>query len=401
MPRQFDSCVASLTEQGESQEFACRACEMAFWNEHGLTIPTALAANFDPQGADLAEAAGVIAAELAAGDQEDSVFVVLGPMHPVESEALLSYGAAVQAEGGEKALLRECEVLTPGTYNGFPFSADELRDYARNHSPADPPPIIKDHNLKDADNGHGYVRGMRYDEESQMLLCLAEFLGSHAVERVKDKRWKKLSGRFNISENPERRRMTELSVTLKPAFTGSRIGRKKEAPMSKGSAEQAKLSAQNGTEKPVPTPPPETEATLTKSAREIELEAKLAAAEEQAAKKDSDFEAKLAARRAREDEKDWQLLLHAGVTEPHMKDAELSFMGQLPEDLKEAYIELSQGRSKATRYGRQSTPTVPEAVEDTTALLADDKKKQEVMLAAAQAALGQTTTNGKAAEGSH
>ncbi len=49
--------------------------------------------------------------------------------------------------------------------------------------------------------------------------------------------------------------------------------------MSKGSAEEAKLSAQNGTEKPVPTPPNTEEVTLTKSAREIELEAKLAAAQ--------------------------------------------------------------------------------------------------------------------------
>lgn len=380
MPKQYDQCVAELTAQGVPSDHACRACEVAFWQQHGVTVGTALANGFEPAGEPLMEAAGVVAAELAASNPEDTAaFVPSGELRILDYDTFAKLNAEqpdLRIFQGNTALLRECEVLEPGTYNGFPFSAEECQDYVRNFDPADPPLIIKDHNLADADNSHGYVRALRWDEANQKVLALAEFLGAHACERVEDRRWKKLSGRFIISKSPERRRMTELSVTLKPAYAGARIGAKtKEVHMSEGAAKLSQAPP-GAVEQPNDQVATLAQREAAVAAKEAELEAKLAAEQKRALE-----------RRKREDQKDWELLLHQGLTVPHLKDKELAFMGRLSEEDKEAYLDLRQSDNSPGRrldFGRKS---VPETIDKVVSLAADDDR-QEVLLQSARAAVG-------------
>lgn len=405
MPKQFDACVMCLTEAGHDQGRAARACQAAFWQEHGVTVGVALAAGFEPEG-DLTEHAALVAAELAdQGDEGDSVFVLGGRLKPVSSEdeeACLSAYDGVQ-KTNEQSLLTESEVLEPGVYNGHEFTPAYLAAVARNYDPSKPPPIVKDHKLDDADACYGRVRGLRYDAENEKLLSLSEFLGSHAIERVKDGRWTQLSGRFLMRSQ----RMTELSVTLNPAYTGSRIKSKSEvARMSKQT--QAKLSkeeAPEGTAAPAPDPTPQApaanEVTLEKSPRELEVEAKLAEAEAKLAEvnaREAKREEEIKLRRQREDEKDWELLLAQGYAEPRTKEKELAFMGRLDEDEKEEFLSLRRDFGKIREYGRKSTADVPDApVSEPEAQLSE---KQDALMGVMRAAAGipQPSTNGQAAK---
>lgn len=379
MPKQYDHCVAELTAQGVPSNHACRACEVAFWQQHGVSVGTALANGFEPAGEPLTEAAGVVAAELAAEDPEDAAaFVPSGELRILDYDTFAKLNAEqpqLQIFQGNSAMLRECEVLEPGTYNGIPFSAEECQDYVRNFDPADPPPIIKDHNLADADNSHGYVRALRWNEQQQKVLALAEFLGAHACERVEDRRWKKLSGRFVISKSPERRRMTELSVTLRPAYAGARIGaKKKEVHMSEGAAKLSQAPPPGPVENDQVATLAQREAAV--AAKEAELEAKLAEENKRAQE-----------RRKREDQKDWELLLHQGLTVPHLREKEIAFMGRLSEEDKEAYLDLRQSDNNPGRrveFGRKSVP----AGADKEVTLSSEDSRQEALLSAARQAVG-------------
>lgn len=403
MPKQFDACVATLTDSGHDQDRACRACQAAFWQEHGVTVGVALQAGFDPEG-DLTDHASLVAAELAEqGDEGDSVFVLGGRLKPVSSEdeeACLSAYDGV-AKTNDQSLLTESEVLEPGVYNGHEFTPVYLAAVAKNYDPSKPPPIVKDHKLDDADACYGRVRGLRYDAENEKLLSLSEFLGSHAIERVKDGRWTQLSGRFLMRSQ----RMTELSVTLNPAYTGSRIKSKSEvARMSKQT--QAKLSKDEteGTAAPALDPAPQTpaaaEVTLEKTPREIEVEAKLAEAEAKLAEseeRETKREAEIKLRRSREDEKDWELLLAQGYAEPRTKDKELAFMGRLEEADKEEFLSLRRDLGKIREYGRKSSADVQDPVAEPEAKLSE---KQDALMGVMRAAAGIPTpsTNGHAAK---
>jgi len=74
-------------------------------------------------------------------------------------------GDAPPADANVPRLLREAEVLRPGTYTDMSgqrvaFTVDDLHEYARNYNPADPPPIQLDHS-KSARDTQGYVRALR------------------------------------------------------------------------------------------------------------------------------------------------------------------------------------------------------------------------------------------------
>lgn len=393
MPKQYDACVLCLTDAGHDQGRASRACQAAFWQEHGVTVGVALAAGFDPEG-DLSDHAALVAAELAEqGDDGDSVFVLGGRLKPVageEEEACLS-AFAVEKKTNPQSLLTQSEVLEPGVYNGHEFTPDYLRAVAKNYNPSQPPPIVKDHKLDDADACYGRVRGLRFDEDSQKLLSLSEFLGSHAIERVQDGRWDKLSGRFLMRSQ----RMTELSVTLNPAYTGSKIKTKTEVRMSKKTQEETPGTAAVATET---QQTPAAEVKLEKSARELELEAKLADSEAKLAKADEretkrEEEAQL--RRKREDEKDWELLLAQGFTEPYLEEAEKGFIAKLSEATKEDYLALRRSMNKVHDFTRKSNPSVPTGpVKDENVTLSD---KQSAVMEAAFAAAGITKSNGQTA----
>lgn len=404
MPKQFDACVATLTDAGHDSDRACRACQTAFWQEHGVTVGVALQAGFDPEG-DLADHASLVAAELAdQGDEGDSVFVLGGRLRPVSSadeEACLSAYEGV-AKTNEQSLLTESEVLEPGVYNGHEFTTAYLMAVAKNYNPSMPPPIVKDHKLDDADACYGRVRGLRYDTENEKLLSLSEFLGSHAIERVKDGRWTQLSGRFLMRSQ----RMTELSVTLNPAYTGSKIKNKKSEVARMSKQTQAKLSqeeAPEGTAAPAldPTPqaPAAAEVTLEKSPRELEVEAKLAEAEAKLAQANEQT-AKLAEevklRRDREDDRDFELLLAQGYAEPRTKEKELAFMSRLDEADKEAFLSLRRDLGKIREYGRKTTADIPDAIKEPSVNLSErDEALMDVMRATAGI---KPSTNGQAAK---
>lgn len=189
--------------------------------------------------------------------------------------------------------------------------------------------------------------------------------------------------------------MTELSVTLNPAYTGSKIKTKTEVRMSKKTQEETPGTAAVATDTTQQTPAAEVK--LEKSARELELEAKLADSEAKLAKSDEreakrEEEAQL--RRKREDEKDWELLLAQGFTEPYLEEAEKGFMAKLSEDTKEDFLALRRSMNKVHDFTRKSNPSAPAGpVKDENVTLSD---KQNAVMQAAREAAG-IKTNGQTA----
>jgi len=105
-------------------------------------------------------------------------------------------GDAPATDPGVPRLLKEAEVLRPGTYvdmsgKRVTFTEADLQAYAASFNAQDPPPIQLDHS-KSARDTQGYVR--RLAVVDGRLMALAEFLGSYAVDNVRAGLWKKLSG---------------------------------------------------------------------------------------------------------------------------------------------------------------------------------------------------------------
>lgn len=400
MPDQFDFCCYDLTQTGASAEMAKRACSIAFWQQNGMSPAVAAGRGVNPPGSITVAAKRVYSQLSEAGG---NMLLCVSSRSLATTVRLDQFG--YQAEDCEAPReMREAVVLYPGTFNGVDFTADDCKAYADNYDPANPPPVILDHDMTNADNCHGYVRGLMWDAEAQELVALAEFLGEHAVERVRDRRWKRLSGAFMISEDPFQRVMVELSVTLRPAVAGARVLSKSEtveatmpnpeqekeeaAPAEVAAPETETAPEDQPAEEPVETPAPAAPVAQMSAAEVevIELRAQVA---------------KLASERAelrvKEDKKDWQLLLAEGYTEPSLGPDQLAFMATLSEPQKEQFLTLCRKRGKMHQFGRKSSPEVPnEPIEDTNVQLSE---KQNLLMGAMRQAAGiPQSTNGHAAK---
>lgn len=144
--------------------------------------------------------------------------------------------------------------------------------------------------------------------------------------------------------------------------------------MSKKTQEEAPGTAAGAPEAAQQTPAAEVK--LEKSAREIEVEAKLAEAEAKLAEA-NEREVKLAdevkLRRAREDDRDFELLLAQGYAEPRTKEAELAFMARLDESEKEAFLSLRRDLGKIREYGRKSSADIPDPISEPSVKLSEQE----------------------------
>lgn len=397
MPDQFDFCCFDLAQTGASAEMARRACSIAFWQQNGMSADVASKRGLNPPGSITMAAKRVYSQLSEAGG---NMLLCVSSRSLTATVRLDQFG--YQAEPCEAPReTREAVVLYPGTYNGVEFTAADCKAYADNFDPANPPPVILDHDMTNADNCHGYVRGLLWDAESQELVALAEFLGEHAVERVRDRRWKRLSGAFMISEDPTQRVMVELSVTLRPAVAGARVlaksetveatmpdpeVEKEEAAPAEVAADTEEVPEETPAEEPAPTVPE----PVKMSAAEVELL--------QLRAKVAEYETERVELRAKEDKKDWQLLLAEGYTEPSLGPDQLAFMSTLSEGQKDQFLKLCRQRGKMHQFGRKSSAEVPSGpIEDKNKPLELSEKENE-LLNAMRSAAKIPTTNGQAAK---
>lgn len=397
MPDQFDFCCYDLSATGVNAEMAKRACSIAFWQQNGMSPEVAASRGINPVGSITMAAKRVYSQLSEAGGN----MLLCVSSRNLETVRLDQFSYQSEACDGAPREMREAVVLYPGTFNGVDFTDEDCKVYADNYDPSNPPPVILDHDMSNADNCHGYVRGLLWDAEAQELVALAEFLGEHAVERVRDRRWKRLSGAFMISEDPTQRVMVELSVTLRPAVAGARVlaksetveatmpdpeVEKEEAAPAEVAADTEEVPEETPAEEPVPTVPE----PVKMSAAEVELL--------QLRAKVAEYETERVELRAKEDKKDWQLLLAEGYTEPSLGPDQLAFMATLSEGQKDQFLKLCRQRGKMHQFGRKSSAEVPSGpIEDKNKPLELSEKENE-LLNAMRSAAKIPTTNGQAAK---
>lgn len=368
MPRAFDMCCLNLQEGGMAPEDAKRACGVAFWGTYGKGPRAADAEGFDPPD-DLAP----LARNVALSEDEPDRPQAWGPrsllVAPNRPELITLAGLISPPADTDKSLWREVEIITPGEYNGFPFTEEIILEFVAAFDPSDPVPLYTDH-YESEDNKHGFLRAVRWDDSTKWMRGLVEVLGKYACERVLDGRWKKLSGGFWTSVP---RSMFELSFVGRPAVTGARIGRNGEKHMSKpvtppaaatpetaaatAAPETATLSAQaTAATTPAATTevvqaPAQLAASPAESPEIAQLNARIAQLE-------AGREADRKRLRTESDLRDFVALMESGHSTAAMREAEIAFLSSLTEEQKPKYLELRKQLPQAWKPGRGSTATL-------------------------------------------
>lgn len=252
----------------------------------------------------------------------------------------------------------------------YEFMSEDLQAMASAFRASDPPPVLVNH-AWDADKIYGHVRAMRYDSGTQRLRVLLEFLGDHACQRVKDGRWRKLSGGFTVTRGDRSKsRVDEASVTPFPMVGEAQIDKTTEVSMSKTATpppdgedkkkeETVAASAQPAAPQ-TPPPAPKVDpvqaqapaADVTKDPAFLALQKQFQDLQAERAQE------KLEARQA-QDKADLIQLVAEGYSLPEegLQAKEAAFMAKLSIDQKADYLALRRSLPKAWQSGgRQSVP---------------------------------------------
>ena len=316
------------------------------------------------------------------------------------------------AAKGQPSLFKAATLLVPIylPYWDYEFTVEDLQAMATNFDAKDPPPILLNHDW-DADKIQGHVRAMRYDESTQRLRVLLEFLGESACTYVTDKRWRKLSGGFRIPRDPEdgapihsKASVLEASVTPFPMvgeakmdMTEVNMEDKKPAGEEKGKPTAAESQTPAAGASDVSAQAKDTKITagdisshpdfLALQAKAAKAEAKVDANEVRLQALEAQYAQQQADIRKKADEDFIEALIGAGFSTPALKDDEIKVLASLNGAARDSYIALrKQLPAKAwPDGGRQSDTTLSHPGQDVQA-------QQEARLVALAAKIG---TNGE------
>jgi hypothetical protein len=355
---------------------ACRACEIAFWQAHGMTVEAAERYGLDPGGS-LVDAAWMSTVELsskalAQPDRHVGLTWELTAQGPDKVD-LSAFGFEPEPTK-RRRLFREVLMLAPGRFNSFDFTDAHLRNCANNFSKMDNPPILIDHEVS-AKNLLGWIRGLRYepgwDEDSSRLLGLWEFLGEEACSKVEDGVYKRISGSFLLPKEPSEQRVLEGSIVVRGAYDRGPFDRAQilggETTMSVPKAAAAAQSVSLSTAAPAtkdgnnPNPAPEAQpepapaapaaspepapvALSADSAQVLQLLQQVVSNQQALSQEVKDLKEERSQRVALErkalDDQAYQDLVRLGKSAPALKDKELKILSELPPGARESYLEL-------------------------------------------------------------
>lgn len=343
------------------EDRACSACAIAFWDAFGMMPDVAAESGYEPVG-DLSFSAWSKSIDLS--KKLSLAWELPGTMQEV-SLAWDMFDEEKSEKDGRR-LFREIRMLSPGIFNGYEFTASDIDAFVRNFDPTDYPPILVDHDWK-ADNIHGYIRSVKVSDGS--LFSLWEFIGDYAVERVKDGRWKRVSGGFQVGPTEADKRILEGSIVVKGAY-------------NRGVSDRAEILGKG----------PEKMENNKEEAAQVELQADPAAvavtevtqelAAPAPAQPSADFLARLEAleaenkrlaleKRQSEDEADVLELVRLGKSTPALASKELSFIGTLAPKQKSEYLALRKELGNVwSAGGRQSVPVESEKKDEVAELQA-------------------------------
>lgn len=113
-------------------------------------------------------------------------------------------------------LIREALMVRIGKWNGIEIDSEALDEFIANFDPANPIPIICNHDETKVEYQCGWVLSMRRDGDKIIGLC--ELIGSEVVEKVQTRRLKKTSIGFNYGSLY---RINEYSFVVRPAVPDS------------------------------------------------------------------------------------------------------------------------------------------------------------------------------------
>lgn len=265
---------------------------------------------------------------------------------------------------------RNLEVIRPGTYYGMTgrieVNEDMLQQVLANFDAGDPPPLQSGHSMS-PDDTHGIVPDLWI--ENGVLQATAAFIGTHAVERVEDGRWRKFSGGFQFDEQ-RGWSLDHVGVTPFPACeTATLLSRvENEEIMSKPDE-----------------PTPEVEGTEEKgilkrllslfqneSQLEVELEKKkafLAAKEAEIQAADAQLAEKKAYLNKQACQEIHLELLREGFSTPAVAESEVAFLEQLTDEQRQTYAALRKGGPQAWEPSRISEPAIEDDPEESEARL--------------------------------
>ena len=407
MASAYDECCQQLKEFGCDDSTACRSCQVAFWDAFGMTPAAADQWGVNPGGS-IADRAWSAVAEMAAEGSEEKFVGEEFEIEISKDAAPLEAYSWTPAECDTpkvRSIFREVRMMRPGEYidaKGRPFKVTDadLKQYEANFNPGANPPILLDHEVT-ARGLQGWIRALRYvpgyDENTSSLMALWEFLGDEACEKVEQGLWKRVSGLFGRTDP---KKVYEGSIVVFGAYDRGRgdraeILKKRGAPMSDTQNPQTAPAAAA----PAPVQPPAPAAAAPPAAVPPPAPPAPAAApqnDEVAALKAqvADFNDKFAKMRKREDEQDFSLLLAEGYAAPASKEAEIAFMGMLPEDTKVAYLKLRRTQPKAFSPERKTTPDDP--IKPGTGESSGGAVSQDQVLGALMAASGLPIPNAAA-----
>lgn len=146
-----------------------------------------------------------------------------GTVTPIMQDEVdrLSAIPLVDSDGNEiPRIFRESFILRPGTFNGHPFPAEDVRAYHANHAAKvrlghKLPPIQVEHELG-VSHKNGLVVSTAINDkpaDGPHLHAILEYRGSRAVEAVEAGLWEHLSGSFHTGL----KEILEVSVVEDPA----------------------------------------------------------------------------------------------------------------------------------------------------------------------------------------
>ncbi len=258
---------------------------------------------------------------------------------------------------------RQVEILRPGTYNWWDFTAQEMAEISANFKADQPPPLQIDHSRSSSDC-HGRVIDIYLDHELEggpRVLGLVLFLGAHAVERVLDGRWSRYSAGLWL--NPCI--LDELSVTNWPACqTAKNLHESEEEMEDDDEGKGAGLDAATPTQEPkkhaeLATEPSQPSLEELKALR-LENE-KYKAENEQYKAEFSAQQKELIEARVR---RDLIELVRSGQSTPALHELEVEFCLSLDDEKREAFIKLREAMKPVWKPGRETLPNLDRSVPD-------------------------------------